>query len=46
MKCNCNGRTYPLRATNYTLCIECGRQFQENEGIDLNILLDNWSEAE
>ena len=27
MKCNCDGRTYELTATNYILCIECGGQY-------------------
>jgi hypothetical protein len=26
MKCECNGRTYDLTATEHILCIECGRQ--------------------
>ena len=25
--CDCSGRTYPLTATAYILCIECGRQY-------------------
>ena len=26
-KCDCDGRTYPLTATSYILCIECGTQY-------------------
>jgi len=26
-KCDCDGRTYPLTATSYMLCIECSRQY-------------------
>ena len=30
-KCECDGRTYSLRATGYTLCIECGKQYPAEE---------------
>lgn len=26
-KCDCDGRTYPLIATSYMLCIDCGKQY-------------------
>jgi len=30
-RCDCEGRIYPLTATNYILCIECGRQYPMEE---------------
>ena len=31
MKCECNGRTYDLTATEHILCIECGAQYPKKE---------------
>jgi hypothetical protein len=31
MKCECDGRTYDLTATDYILCIECGTQYPKEE---------------
>ena len=30
MKCECDGRTYDLTATDHILCIECGTQYKED----------------